>query len=318
MQQPFATRSGRVYGMSDGNDEAARASGGTGPTAPPATSATAQPAIDAETIAQIIGTTISQLTAQNVPLGVPAPAAGPSPKSIRLGDLPKFSGHSVDGSEAQSHIESLETIFDISHTPDGEKVKYVSLSLTSNSPAEQWFKKNKREGHFRTGTDAEDTLRYDLFRTAFLSRYTTPTSRRYALEDLWDKFTQKGTVADHQVKFSKLLYQLQQLGIDYQPDIVASKYLRSLKPELFQAVCNKNRSLPEFEVIHAQAVEAEYHFKSNRGPAFQGLFPQGGAGAGKKFWCELHKENRSHDTKDCNKIKELKKQGKWKENENQK
>lgn len=316
MQQRFVTRSGKSYRMTDGADESAQ--GGAGAAAASGTGA--PPAIDPDLLAQIIGNTITQLSSQNISLGVPAATPAPSSsgsKSIRFSDLPKFSGYSVDGSEAQSHVDSLETLFDLANTPDADKVKYVSLSFTANTPAEQWFKKNKREGYFRTETDSVDTLRYDLFRTAFLSRYTTPTSRRYALEDLWDKFTQKGTVADHQVKFNKLLYQLQQLGIEYQPDIVASKYLRSLKPELFQVVCNKNRSLPEFDVVHTQAIEAEYQLRSNRAPSLQGIFPQGGAGTStaKKFWCELHKENHSHDTKDCRKIKDLKKQGKWKEHE---
>jgi hypothetical protein len=42
---------------------------------------------------------------------------------------------------------------------------------------------------------------------------------------------------------------------------VASQYLRSLKPELFQAVCYKNQSLPDFETIHKQVIEAAYQLR---------------------------------------------------------
>ena len=332
------TRSGKTYQMSDGSDGGNAAplqpaahggpQSGTPPVAPQTTAtggsqSVTQPSIDPQFLATLVSTTVSEtlsaLSTHNISLGptgsTPVPSTSSGGKSIRTSDLPTFTGKSVDGYEAQVFLDNLETLYDISRTPEEDKVKYASLGFPPLSPATFWFTNSKNEGIFRTQTDPVDTLRYDLFRTAFLSRYTTPTSRRYALEDLWDKFVQKGTVAEHQARFNRLLFQLQQLGINYQSDVIASKYLRSLKPDLFSLVCNKNKSLPDFEVIHTQAVEAEYQQKTARAtPSLKGLFPGSTSTPKKTFWCELHKENNTHDTKDCFRIQSLKRQGKWNNN----
>jgi hypothetical protein len=286
-----------------------------------------QQSIDPAIIAQIVSATISAL---NLPFNQPpAPAQPSSGKHLRAADLPVFKGYSLDGADASSFLDSLDTIFTLAKTVEEDKTRYASLAFPVGTPAQSWYIEQRDLGLFRTATDPSTVLRYDLFKQAFAARFSTPLSRRYYLEDLWDKFSQKGTVTDHHVRFTKLWHQLQQLGITFQPDVVASKYLRSLKSELFQIVCNKNQVLPDFDTVHKQAIEAEYQLRpasnSNRTiPELRGIFSKNrdkeiqekagnpSSGTSNTKWCVWHKRNNDHDTKDCPKINELKRQGKWK------
>jgi hypothetical protein len=287
-----------------------------------AATGSSQQGIDPALIAQIVSATISSL---NLPFQYQNPTS--SSKHLKTSDLPIFKGYSLDGADASAFLDSLETIFLLAKTVDEDKTRYASLAFPVGTPAQTWYIEQRDLGLFRTASDPRTVLRYDLFKQAFSARFTTPLSRRYYLEDLWDKFAQKGTVTDHHVKFTKLWHQLQQLGISFPPDVVASKYLRSLKSELFQAVCNKNQALPDFETVHKQAIEAEYQLRptgNRQVPDLRGILPKGTnkthhdkAGASssadeKTKWCVWHKKNSDHDTKDCPKIKELKQQGLWK------
>lgn len=278
--------------------------------------------IDPALIAQIVSATISSL---NLPLHFQQnPSQSSSGKHLRASDIPVFKGYSLDGADAATFLDCLDTVFTLAKTAEEDKTRYASLGFPSGTPAQSWYIEQRDLGLFRTATDPSTVLRYELFKQAFAARFTTPVSRRYCLEDLWDKFTQKGTVTDHHVRFTRLWHQLQQLGITFQPDVVASKYLRSLKPELFHAVCNKNQSLPDLETVHRQAIEAEYQLRPTNHrpvPELRGIFPGGrdkstpdraGTSSTNTKWCVWHKANNDHDTKDCPKINELKRQGKWK------
>ena len=282
--------------------------------------------IDPALLAHIISTSIA--TALNAQSSSSTSHTG---RHIRASDLPTFKGYSLDGVDAVSFLESLETQFTLAGTPEPQKTQYASLAFPNNTPALAWFREQRDLGLFRERRDPPDVLRYEFFKSLFLQRFPTPLSRRYALEDLWDKFQQKGTVSEHHIRFTKLWQQLQQLNIKLPPDVVASKYLRSLKAELFQAVCNKNRELPDLDTIHRQAVEAEYQFKpspSRAAPELKGIFPttkensnndkrkskdrnNGKRSETNNKFCAWHKWNPKHTTEECRTIKDLKDKGEW-------
>lgn len=301
------------------------------PNSPPSSVNTSAP-IDPTTIAQIVSATLAAVNNNT--------ASTSTGKLLKQSDLPTFKGYSLDGDDARSHLDSLETIFALARTPECDKTAYASLSFPTNSPAYAWYVEQRDLGLFRStqSGDAPGVLRYSLFSQAFLIRFATPTSRRYALEDLWDRFTQKGTVNDHHIKFTKLLQRLNQVDIRPQDHVIASKYLRSLRPEIFQIIRNKSNSHISFEEVHKLAIEAEYQLKPGpHTPKLQGIFPSssngGGGGGGpppggpgdsdkkpkpdkkKCKWCAWHKWNSSHETKDCKKIQELKDKGEWKNKE---
>jgi hypothetical protein len=239
-------------------------------------------------------------------------------------------GNSLDGGEAEASLEQLETIFCLYDTREEDKRLYTSLAFPADSPARAWFLEQKHLGRFRDDTDPEDVVIYRYLRTAFADRFKTPLARRYAIEDTWDRFQPKGSVREHHQKFTKVWQYLQHLGIHHSDSVVASKYLCSLKPELFQIICAKNKELPDFSVVHDQAIEAEYQLRPNlhRPPQLNGIFPPTGTPkpnppkpvpqprfkSGKPFFCQWHKENSSHDTKDCEKVKKLKAAGQWNDN----
>lgn len=307
---------------------AAAAAAATATAGGPSSSGGIDPQLLANLVSASVSAALSALPAV-VPTPAPAvPTANASGRFIKASDLPVFKGYSLDGADATSFLEKLETQFTLAGTTDSDKTHYASLAFPLDTPALAWFREQRELGLFRDLHDPPDVLRYTFFKQAFLQRFSTPIARRYALEDTWDRFTQKGTVSEHHIKFTKLWYKLQQLGIVIAPDVVASKFLRSLKPELFYAVCTKNRDLPDLETIHRQAVEAEYQFKpssSRSAPQFGGLFPppnpknqdseppkdRNNEKKGDKY-CTWHKWNKTHTTKDCRKIKDLKDKGEWK------
>jgi hypothetical protein len=252
----------------------------------------------------------------------------PSEKLLKPSDLPVFKGDTLDGADAEVFIDKLETAFRLAHTRSENKVATASQAFPEKSTAQTWYHEQKLAGAFREEDDDEYVLNYTLFRDAFAQRFATPLSRRYQIEDTWDRFIQKSPVKEHYTKFCRVLAQLNHLGIHHSDDVVASKYLRSLKPELFHIICTKNDDLPTFATVHAQAIEAEYQIqKSSRVPQFKGIFPnlnhQGNKdnnktdnpkpSGNKKFYCLIHKENDSHETKDCRRIKHLKEAGEWKD-----
>lgn len=242
---------------------------------------------------------------------------------LKPSDLPTFKGDSLDGGDAEAFLTKLETTFKLANTADEEKVEYASQAFPERSTAQSWFEEQRAEGTFDHPLH-EDRLDFESFVKAFTERFATPLARRYQLEDLWDKFTQKGSVKEHYTKFTRLLVQLKHLGITHQSDVVASKYLRSLKPEIFQllAVKNTDGAVPEFQAVHGMAIEAEYQLgRSGRTPQLNGLLPPFSPSPSDssakpkvkehKFWCHWHKGNNSHATKDCKKIASLKAAGKW-------
>jgi hypothetical protein len=138
---------------------------------------------------------------------------------------------------------------------------------------------------------------------------------------------QKRSVREHYNKFNRLVTQLRHLGIEYQSDVIASKYLRSLKPELFHlhSVKNTDGAVPELSTIHTLAIESEYQLSKNSKSQLYALFPPFNSkpspsndkkkGTEHKYFCVWHQGNNFHDTKDCKKIASLKAAGKWKEKE---
>ncbi len=266
------------------------------------------------------------------------PAATPSTSNIgrhmKASDLPVFKGCSPDGADATSFLDALNTQFLLANTPEAQKTYYASLAFPINTPAHSWYREQRDLGLFRHHTDPPDVLRYDFFTQAFEQRFSTPIARRYVLEDSWDRFTQKGSVAEHHIKFTKLWHQLQQLHIRYEPDVVASKFLRSLNPEIFNIVSLRNRDLPDLETVHRQALEAEYQLRpvpGRSGPKLHALFTPGGHESRDSFrpkgadtrdkvqssskpdkYCFYHKWNNTHTSTDCHKIKDLKAKGEWK------
>lgn len=253
-------------------------------------------------------------------------------KHLKASDLPEFTGNSLDGGVAEAFLLKLADIFTISKTPDCDRVLVASLAFPTNSTAANWFIEARTNGEFcDEGCDAEpyssdEKLVFSRFVAKFTERFATPLARRYKLEDTWDKFTQKGSVQKHYKAFLDLHKQLKHLQIHHQPDIIASKFLRSLKPELFHIICNKNKELPDFETVYKHALEAEYqlHPQSGRAPDLNALLGVPTLSSGNsnidegrgnknqcKYWCAYHKANNTHSTENCSKIKELKAAGKW-------
>jgi hypothetical protein len=92
-----------------------------------------------------------------------------------------------------------------------------------------------------------------------LQKFQTPQSRRLALLDSYDRFQQRGTVTDHRLRFERLCMQLEHVGVLQDESITASKYLRSLRPDLRNRVELKYTELPDtLEAVHAAALDAEY------------------------------------------------------------
>jgi hypothetical protein len=227
--------------------------------------------------------------------------------------LPEYKGFSLDGAAASEFIDTVEDLFVLHQTPDSEKVVSASRAFPLQTPAKSWYKKAGDDGEF-TDID-ENGYSWALFKSAFSNYFKTPLAKRYQLEDSFDHFTQRETVKDHRVIFETLVYKLRELGIYHSHDVIASKYLRSLKPELFQAVCNRNNNLPEFNTIHEQAVETEYRLSKQSGPKQQkpdlrGI-PSTSTPKNTGKYCVYHKAT-DHNTDDCPRVKELKEQGKWK------
>jgi hypothetical protein len=90
-------------------------------------------------------------------------------------------------------------------------------------------------------------------------RPQTPQSRRLALLDSYDMFQQKGTVTDHSLRFDRLCMHLEHVGVTQVDAFTASKYFRSLRPDLTNRVGLKYSELPDtLEAVHAAALVAEY------------------------------------------------------------
>jgi hypothetical protein len=218
---------------------------------------------------------------------------------LRASDLPQYEGDSLDGGDAEAFLTKLDTTFKLANTPEEDQIHYASQAFPERSTAHAWFEKQKAQD--TCTDDLTDELKYSLFCEAFRIRFATPLARGYQLEDLWDRFTQKGSVREHYNKINRLVTQLRHLGIEYQSDVVASKYLRSLKPELSHLLSVKNTdgAVPELSTVHTLAIESEYQLSKNSKSQLYALFPP-------------------FDTKDCKRIASLKAAGKWKEKEKEK
>jgi hypothetical protein len=156
----------------------------------------------------------------------------------------------------------------------------------------------------------------------FVQKFQTPQSRQLALLDLYDKFQQKGTVTDHRLRFDRLCMQLEHVGVAQPESLTASKYLRSLRPDIRNRVELKYTELPDtLEAVHAAAIDAEYAVNNRNSKPLappqiklQAVVPPRAhisSAASSRKYCVYHKSN-THNSSECSKIKELHKEGKWK------
>jgi hypothetical protein len=271
--------------------------------------------------AQALASTSTAIT------GATAPTAPAPSTRIRISDLPEFSGtrHSLD---TEQFLVDLSDLFHLYGTLDSDKGTYAVKAINQhpNSPAASWLADRRNAGAFKDPTQPDIEIDFNLFCQELRAHFQVPVARRLQLEDTWDRFTQKGTVEDHFVKFNKVLKQLRELKVKHSDDVIASKFLRSLKPELRELVILriKEDDIPPIKDLYHRALESEYQTKASHPvPRMQGIFPDSGNKKDKKgnrqdkpsnqkngVYCIYHRTN-DHSTEDCPKIKELKAAGKW-------
>jgi hypothetical protein len=116
--------------------------------------------------------------------------------------------------------------------------------------------------------------------------------------------------------------QLEHVGVAQPESLTASKYLRSLRPDIRNRVELKYTELPDtLEAVHAAAIDAEYAVNNRNSKPLappqiklQAVVPpraQISSAASSRKYCVYHKSN-THNSSECSKIKELHKEGKWK------
>jgi hypothetical protein len=153
---------------------------------------------------------------------------------------------------------------------------------------------------------------FDLFCQELRTHFHIPVARRLQLEDTWDRFTQKGSVEDHFVKFTKVLKQLRGLKVNHSDDVIASKFLRSLKFDLRELLLLriKEEEMPPIKDLYHRELESEYQSKSSYPvPRMQGIFPDSSRKRQRNgVYCVYHRTH-DHSPEDCPKIKELKAAG---------
>jgi hypothetical protein len=298
-------------------------------------SQTSQPVlhIDVNALAQSLASVITQAVASpavsapppiTIPLQNPvAPAVHsllpPRNSSIpKINDLPKFKGFGIDGSDATSFLLTLEDLFDLHQVASAHRVILVGQAFPHSTPALAWYQSARAAATF----NKNGTLNWDTFKDIFIQKFQTPQSRRLALLDSYDRFLQRGTVTDHRLRFDRLCMQLEHVGVTQAESFTASKYLRSLRPDLRNRVELKYSELPDtLEAVHAAALDAEYAItnRNSKPPSapppikLQAIDPlrANSRAANTRKFCVYHKSN-THNSAECSKIKDLHKQGRWK------
>jgi hypothetical protein len=293
------------------------------------------PTFDVQALAQSLASIITQAVASSTVSAPPViPVTHSLPNSVapavhsllpsrnfsipKLNDLPKFKGFGIDGSDATSFLFTLEDVFDLHHVASAHRVILVGQTFPHSTPALAWYQSARAAATF----EKNGILNWETFKDIFVQKFQTPQSRRLALLDSYDRFQQRGTLTDHRLRFDRLCMQLEHVGVTLADSFTASKYLRSLRPDLRNRVELKYSELPDtLETVHAAALDAEYAItnRSSKPPsapppiklqAIDPLRANPRAATSRKF-CVYHKSN-NHNSSECSKIKELHKQGKWK------
>jgi hypothetical protein len=165
--------------------------------------------------AQALASTSTAIT------GATAPTASAPSTRIRISDLPEFSGtrHSLD---TEQFLVDLSDLFHLYGTPDSDKGTYAvkAINQHSNSPAASWLADGRNAGAFKDPTQPDIEIDFNLFCQESRAHFQVPVARRLQIEDTWDRFTQKGTVEDHFVKFNKVLKQLRELKVKHKCSVL--------------------------------------------------------------------------------------------------
>jgi len=277
---------------------------------------------------QALHATLASTSTAPVPPSVTNPSSGHS--RIRVADLPEFRGTRTTVDTDQFLLE-LKDLFSLHCTPEHDKGTYAAQAINKqqHSPAAAWLADRRTAKAFVNSSNPDVEIDFQLFCVELKSHFYTPLARRFQLEDTWDRFVQKGSVEDHYVKFIKVLKQLRELQVRHPDDLVASKFLRSLKQEIRELVVLRisSDSIPELKDIYHRALESEYQAKpQSAGPRF-GYMGQKPADKRPPFkpsdyqnksnqrpksdvYCAYHKST-DHSTEECPKVQELKAAGKW-------
>jgi hypothetical protein len=300
-------------------------------------SQTSQPVlnIDVNALAQSLASIITQAVASSTVSAPPViPVTNPLPNPVapavhsllpprnssipKINDLPKFKGFGIDGSDATSFLLTLEDLFDLHQVASAHRVILVGQAFPHSTPALAWYQSARAAATFKKN----GILNWETFKDIYIQKFQTPQSRRLALLDSYDRFLQRGTVTDHRLRFDRLCMQLEHVGVTLADSFTASKYLRSLRPDLRNRVELKYSELPDtLELVHAAALDAEYAITnrnskpSSAPPAIklQVIDPPRAnfRAANSRKFCLYHRTN-THNSSECSKIKDLHKQGKWK------
>ena len=259
-------------------------------------------------------------------------------RALRVTELPDFKG-TRNSADTEQFIIQLNDIFILNHIGDANKGYWAAKALEkdTSSPAYSWFKDQRQAGVFRNPSDPSIEIDYSIFCALLRKQFFVPLARRFQLEDTFDRFTQRGTVDDHFVKFNKVVNQLREVEVSYPPHQIASKFFRSLKPELREIVFLRHGKEEIFELneVYGHAVQAEYQSKQSSnfgGPRFNGIFPpkpptpstgpsqppQSSPSPSKRPYCRCHREKCGHWTDDCPVVQALKAAGKWRSDQGQK
>lgn len=250
--------------------------------------------------------------------------SGSSSSRIRIADLPEFKGVR-NHSDSDQFLLELKDLFRVYNTPYEDQGFYAAQAInkTPQSPAASWLAESRDQRSFVDPSNPSNLIDFHIFSLKLKEYFRVPLARRLQLEDLWDRFAQKSLVEEHYVKFNKVLKQLRDLGVTIYPDSIASKFLRSLKPEIRELVLLrfKDDSIPTIQEIYSLSLQCEYQVKLNPAPPRLNAI-LGGAPLQKptqnpanpdssRKWCIYHK-SCDHNTDECPKVKQLKEAGKWK------
>jgi hypothetical protein len=229
---PLKASQGVSAGQEDSNTGTPNTAPGspTSPGSPPSApvlhavsgSQTSQPVlnIDVNALAQSLASFITQAVASPT-VSAPPPITNPLQNPVapavptllpprnssipKINDLPKFKGFGIDGSDATSFIFALEDLFDLHQVQSAHRVILVGQTFPHSTPALAWYQSARAAATF----EKNGILNWDTFKDIFIQKFQTPQSRRLALLDSYDRFLQRGTVTDHQLRFDRLCMQLE-------------------------------------------------------------------------------------------------------------
>ena len=247
----------------------------------------------------------------------PRPSASPAPSHLHS-LLPKdalkfgtFRGHPSDKSSAADFLFRAETVLEFfPDVPGPSKIKLLLASFPSDSPAGAWYVSEYRKFHT-----------FDAFKAAFLSRFGVSRSERLLLRQQFERFRQRDSdsVTTYYTAFLNLVTQIKLNGHEYDELDLIAKFVGGLKARLHSDVISEQlRADREFSLAEiakiAENCERSARSTSNRNTNSNAhdtpsAKPQLNAFQ-QKQWCVFHKTS-SHSTDNCQKVKALKKAGKW-------